>query len=141
MLFRSERFQRRAAKIILRRPLFKHSDHDDLLNTLGWETLSSRRTYRQALLGRRLATRTVPRHLWDETFPCRQVPYPLRHTPHFQTPQSNTLLYQSSPLFLAATVFNGLPKSIQTAENFKQAAKIHLLSSLCSCSQHPARQQ
>ena len=33
---RLERFQRKAAKIILRRPLFAPSNHDELLATIGW---------------------------------------------------------------------------------------------------------
>ena len=39
---RLERFQRRAAKIILRRPLFVPSSHDELLATIGWPSLASR---------------------------------------------------------------------------------------------------
>ena len=47
---RLERFQRRAAKIILRRPLFAPSNHDELLATIGWPSLASRRKYFQAVL-------------------------------------------------------------------------------------------
>ena len=62
---RLERFQRRAAKIILRRPLFVTSNHDELLATIGWPSLASRRKYFQAVLVYRMATSDVPKHLRD----------------------------------------------------------------------------
>ena len=62
---RLERFQRRATKIILRRPLFAPSNHDELLATIGWPSLASRRKYFQAVLGHCMATSNVPQHLRD----------------------------------------------------------------------------
>lgn len=140
LIDRLERFQRRAARIILRRPLFEHGDHDELLNTLGWETLSSRRVLRQAVLGHRLAKRDVPPHLQNVIFPRRESSYHLRSSEHFLTPIPNTFLYQTSPIFSASVRFNHLPLEVQSAANFIQAAKIHVLTSLCSCSEHVLRQ-
>lgn len=139
LMDRLERFQRRAAKLILRRSLYTHSNHSELLDSVGWETLSSRRRYRLAILGFHLASRSVPPHLLEDIFPKRNQPYQLRHCDHFETPIANTLLYQSSPLFLACTTFNQLPdwlKQEREFTKFKQGAKIHLLTSVCSCSKH-----
>lgn len=131
-----ERFQRKAGKIILRQPLYEHSNHRELLADLGWETLHSRRLVCSAVLGHRLATGNAPSHLSQVRFPERLPSYPFRHTEHFLLPTPNTLLFQNSPIYFAASVFNSLPKSSQTEKDlkkFKQAAKIHLLTSVCSC--------
>ena len=86
---RLERFQRRAAKNILHRPLSVPSNHDELLATIGWPSLASRRKYFQAVLGHRMATGNVPQHLRD-------------YIPFFQLPTTNTSLMLNSPLDQAA---------------------------------------
>lgn len=138
---RLERFQRRAAKIILRRSLFAPSDHDELLLTLQWPTLYSRRQYRSAILGYRIAKKLVPSHLLESaaTFPTREVPYGLRRPGHFATPIPNTLLYMDSPLFHAVTTFNQLSSDTRSKETlalFKESARGELLSHKCPCTGH-----
>ena len=60
---RLERFQRRAFKVILRKPLFEHCDHDAILLAIQQPSLESRRQYQAALLGFQLAHETAPKHL------------------------------------------------------------------------------
>ena len=60
-----ERFQRRAFKIIIRKPIFQHCDHNDLLLTLNQASLQSRRHYQSALVGFHLANQTAPQHLQE----------------------------------------------------------------------------
>ena len=63
---RLERFQRRAAKITLRRPLFVPSNHDELLATIGWPSLASRRKYFQQFLDVEWPPATFP-STWETT--------------------------------------------------------------------------
>ena len=75
---RLERFQRRAFKVILRKPLFEPSDHDEVLLTLQQPSLESRRQYQSAILGFQLANKTAPQHLLNELMlpPCKSSPLP-----------------------------------------------------------------
>ena len=73
---RLERFQRRAFKVILRKPLFEPSDHGEVLLTLQQPSLESRRQYQSAILGFQLANKTAPQHLLNECFPLRVQPAP-----------------------------------------------------------------
>lgn len=136
---RLERFQRRAAKVILRRPLFAESDHDELLRTMQWSSLESRRNFHHALLAHAIAAGQVPRHLSDAAYPCRDVPYSLRRTEHFHTPIPNALFFSRSPLFHSSTLYNSLPPDVQAEANsnkFKERAAAALLSSTCPCAKH-----
>ena len=102
---RLERFQRRAAKIILRRPLFVPSNHDELLATIGWPSLASRRKYFQAVLGYQMATSNVPQHLRDNITSKSTHMHNTRKPPFFQLPTTNTSLMLNSPLDQAADTF------------------------------------
>ena len=139
---RLERFQRRAAKIILRRPLFAPSNHDELLATIGWPSLASRRKYFQAVLGHRMATSNVPQHLRDY-IPSRPTHmHNTRKPPFFQLPTTNTSLMLNSPLYQAADTFNALPAILQSASNltsFKNGAALFLLTCQCTCSKHTSK--
>ena len=136
---RLERLQRRAAKIILRRPLFCPSNHDEILAEIGWPTLSSRRTFHLAIFGYRLSVKNVPNHLISEILPEKKYTRSVRHPEHFVLPTANTVVFMNSPIIRASTVFNNLPASVRTAKSlteFKQRACLELLSSLCSCTAH-----
>ena len=138
---RLERFQRKAAKTILRRPLFVPSDHDEILQTIGWPSLHSRRRYRLAVLGYRIAHGQIPQHLQEVSvlFSQRLIHYELRHQAHFTTPASNTYLFQHSPLFQAATIYNCLlpeTRDQPSLQLFKLKARTELLNIQCPCSQH-----
>ena len=68
---RLERFQRRALKIIICKPIdiFQHCDHNDLLLTLNQAFLQSRRHFQSALVGFHLANQTAPQHLQEVCYP------------------------------------------------------------------------
>ena len=139
---RLERFQRRAFKVILRKPLFEPSDHDEVLLTLQQPSLESRRQYQSAILGFQLANKTAPQHLLNECFPPASPARSLRQRNHFKLPTPHTTLYQSSPIYFAARTFNELPKHLQSIKNlseFKRRAQQHVLSYSCPCSNHPNR--
>ena len=138
---RLERLQRRAAKIILRLPLFQSSNHDWVLDTIGWPTLQSRRRYRLAVLGYRIANNIVPPHIREAAtvFTRRDHCHDTRRKAYFNVPQSNTNLYKGSPLYSAVTAFNDVPEAIRTKPSlalFKAAAKETILTKKCGCSQH-----
>ena len=136
---RLERFQRRAFKVILRKPLFEHCDHDAILLAIQQPSLESRRQYQAALLGFQLAHETAPKHLLNTSFPKTSTPRTLRQRTPFQLPVPNTFLFQSSPLYFASHTFNNLPphiRSINTLPEFKRKAQQHILSYSCPCSRH-----
>ena len=136
---RLERFQRRALKIIIRKPIFQHCDHNDLLLTLNQVSLQSRRHYQSALVGFHLANQTAPQHLQEVCYPRASADHSLRHHNFFQLPKTNSTLFQSSPLYFASHIFNILPKHIQSStrlSEFKKKAQQYFLSPSCPCSMH-----
>ena len=138
------RFQRRAAKIILRRPLFLPSNHDELLAAIGWPSLASRRKYFQAVLGYRMATSNVPQHLRDYIPPKPTHVHNTRKPPFFQLPTTNTSLMLNSPLLstkqqILSTLFLqfcSLPQvshSLKTVPHYSYShAYVHAVSTLVS---------
>ena len=112
-------------------PLFAPSNHDELLATIGWPSLASRRKYFRAVLGHRMATSNVPQHLKDY-IPSRPTHmHNTRKPPFFQLPTTNTSLMLNSPLYQAADTFNALPAILQSASNltsFKNGAALFLLT-------------
>ena len=140
---RLERFQRRVFKVILRLPVFEHSDHDTLLLTVNQASLQSRREHRAALLGFHLANKTAPQNQLDESFSTQPSTYSLRRSSFFQLPKPNASYFQSSPIYFAAHIFNSLPSHLQTItikeSEFKKKAKQHLHSPICPCSHHTHR--
>ena len=137
-----ERLQRRAARICLRLPLFQPTHHSALLHRLELHTMSSRRVYRQAVFGHSLTFGNVPTHLQSPGL-YRKVTRParnLRRERMFQLPVTRTSRHRDSPINMASYQFNCLPdpiKQISSTNQFKQAIGPLLLSSICSCSQHP----
>ena len=124
---RLERLQRKAAKIILRRKLYRTCDHDKVLCSAGLESLAARRKLKLAILGHALATRSAPPHLLEQSFPVRHPPYNTRRTQYFDTPIANTQLYQTSPLFHAAATYNQLSRHLQEMKGMKNfKAQAHL---------------
>ena len=136
---RLERFQRRAFKVILRKPLFEHCDHSAILLAIQQPSLESRRQYQAALLGFQLSHETAPKHLLNTSFPKTSTTRTLRQRTPFQLPVPNTSLFQSSPLYFASHTFNNLPphiRSINTLPEFKRKTQQHILSYSCPCSRH-----
>ena len=63
-----ERFQRKAARIVLRLPLFyDQTPHKKFLSQLKWPSSASRRIDQLALLGYRMFYGYVPKHLTEVT--------------------------------------------------------------------------
>ena len=134
---RLERLQRKAARIICGMPLYDRVNHTNLLATLGWPTLASRRLYHQAVLAYQLHRNLFPSHVFHALFDRRNLGYNLRRPATFDTPIAHTVLYRKSPLFSAANLFNTLPSSVTNAKTlaaFKRSAGHHILTSLCKCS-------
>ena len=134
-----ERFQRKAAKIILGYRLSDHLDHTYLLSAVEWDTLSSRRTLQLAALGFKLFAGTAPPHLLAAAPPRHTPPKPLRHSRVFAIPLANTEAHLKSPILQACHLFNSLPHNIQSATSYQQfmsLASPHFLSTQCCCSAH-----
>ena len=137
-----ERFQRRAARVCLRLPLFQHVHHTSLLFQLGLDTLSSRRQLRQITLAHNLHLNAVPPHLRNPRFciPAGQPTVQLRHIRTYQLPTTKTTRHRDSPINASLSQYNRLPVDIRQARNiqtFKKSAAPLILSSICSCSSHP----
>ena len=137
---RLERFQRKAARIVLGLPMFTPINHTDLLTAVGWPTLTSRRKLHLAQLAHALHHRTAPQHILTTAFPTRHHHYPLRHQAIFDLPIPHTSLFRDSPLFLCSAVYNSLPQDVcnlKTPLAFRKSAAELLLTSSCTCSSHP----
>ena len=134
-----ERFQRKAAKIILGYRLSDHLNHTYLLSAVEWDTLSSGRALQIAALGFKLFVIqrhpiSSPRLLHDTP-----SPKPLRHSRVFAIPLSNTEANLKSPILPACHLFNSLPHNIQSAtscQQFMSLASPHFLSTRWCCSAH-----
>ena len=137
-----ERLQRRAARICLRIPLFEPVHHSAILHKLNLHTLSSRRQYRQVLLGHALRFKQVPPHLQDSSLYRRAEAHhhDLRQQRTFALPATRTNRHRDSPINMAVHQFNSLPASltdIPDIQAFKNNVQPLLLSPICSCSKHP----
>ena len=137
-----ERFQRKAARICLGLPLFCPTNHSALLHRVGWSTLSSRRRYKRLLLAHDMYTKSAPPHLRALIPASAHLPSrSLRQSRIFSLPTTRTLHHRGSPIFLPCWEFNALPSTISiitSREAFKLAIQPLILSSICSCSNHPA---
>ena len=137
---RLERFQRKAARICLRLPLFSPVNHSSLLHHAQLPTLSSRRKLKLALFAHSIHHKHAPPHILNLPIIYSQCTYPLRHTRTFSVPTTRTDRHRDSPLYAALSIFNTLPQDVLTCKN-RSAFKKHLSSliesSVCTCSDHP----
>ena len=137
---RLERFQRNAARICLRLPLFSPVNHSSLLHHAQLPTLSSRRKLKLALFAHSIHHKHAPPHILNLPIIYSQCTYPLRHTRTFSVPTTRTDRHRDSPLYAALSIFNTLPQDLLTSKN-RSAFKKHLSSliesSVCTCSDHP----
>ena len=113
---RLERFQRRALKI--RKPIFQHCDHNDLLLTLNQASLQSRRHYQSALVGFHLANQTAPQHLQEVCYPRASADHSLRQHNFFQLPKANSTLFQSSPLYFASHILTSCQRTFNHPHDY-----------------------
>ena len=122
-----ERFQRRAARLILGLPLFTRINHSELLLEAGLPT-RSRRECALAKLGHQLFTRKVPSHLEKVNMPKRTTVYELRRHRTTFIPSAHTSAYRDSVILKWLHTFHCLPKSLQEITShhiFKNAAIKH----------------
>ena len=106
-----ERFQRKAARVILGRPLFSDkTPHHVLLKLLNWPTLESRRRHQLALLGHRMSKGNVPPHLRKAGPEKRELcRYTLCQPPVLDLPFPRTRIVSESPIYVCSEVYNNLP--------------------------------
>lgn len=139
---RLERLQRRAARICLRLSLFQPIHHSSLLHHASLPTLSSRRHYRQALLGHAMRYKKLPSHLlqhYDNTS-APELSWRLRKPRTYRLPTTRTSRHRDSPINLSMHRYNTLPidcRAIEDPTSFKTSVSSLILSSICPCSQHP----
>ena len=138
---RLERFQRKAARVCLRLPLFTSAHHSSLLHRLDLPTLYSCRQVKLALLGHSIYHKYSPPHILDISLPEHSQPsYSLRHMRAFTLPTPRTDRHRDSPVNASLLVFNSLPadyRDLPTRSVFKPKIQSLLLSSICTCSAHP----
>ena len=134
-----ERFQRRAARLILGIPLFKRVDHSLLLTTANLPTLESRRACALAVLGQQLFTGAVPNHLKGVNLPKRVATYELRRRQDTQIPTARTSAYRDSVILKSLHTFHSLPMSLQKIKSphHFRAAVVNLETHICTCSSQP----
>ena len=138
---RLERFQRRAARLCLRIPLFRPVHHSSMLHRLSLPTLYSRRVARHTIFAHKIHTNNIPPHIRNlGLVPIQNQSYSLRHSRLYHIPTARTDRHRDSPLNTAIHYFNLLPHDIRIITNqkaFKEAAEKLLINSICSCSLHP----
>ena len=136
-----EQFQRKAARAILRLPLYgDKTPHSALLGKLKWSTLTSRRRHQLALLGYRLSVNNVPPHLENAGLEKKESRYDLRQPSVFTLPFPRTNIMFESPIYASCELYNGLPKNIKSSHSlahFKRVSGDYILTSTCTCSTFP----
>lgn len=137
-----ERLQRKAARLCFNLPLFTPVHHSSLLHRAEWPTLDSRRRVKHVMLAHSLHCQYAPPHLLQVPVPAAPATsMSLRHSRAFRLLTSRTNRLRDSPINCSLTLFNDLPVSVRnqpTKESFKKSVQPLLLSSICSCSDHPA---
>ena len=139
---RLERFQRKAARVCLGWPLFTPVNHTHLLSKVAWPTLSSRRRLSITMLGHSLHYGYAPAHLLAVA-PSHSVTssMELRRPRSFVVPTTRTSRHRDSPVNLACTYLNQLPSDLvltKSKDSFKSQLQPFIISSVCSCSEHPS---
>ena len=134
-----ERFQRKAARICLRLPLFTPVQHSSLLHHAELPTLSSRRKLKSILLAHSIQFRYAPSHILAIPVTHSLSPYSLRQSRTFQLPITRTDRHRDSPIHTALHNYNLLSQEYlqyHTKLSFKSAVSFLIISSICNCSHH-----
>ena len=138
-----ERFQRNAARVCLRLPLYTPADHSHLLRRLSLSSLHCRRNIKHLLLAHSIHHRYAPPHIL-------QLNLPPPTTPHYSLRIGDPAIYLAPILTVTKTpryiknkslhLFNSLPENIKNTHNrtqFKFQINDLLINSVCPCSCHP----
>ena len=135
-----ERFQRKAARVCLRLPLYTPADHPNLLRRLSL-SLHCRRPIKHLLLAHSVHHRYAPPHIFQLNLPPPTTPnHSLRHRRSYRIPSSRTDRHKDSPIYKSLYLFNSLPENIKNTRNraqFKFQINDLLINSVCPCSCHP----
>ena len=136
-----ERFQRKAARVCLRLPLYTPADHSHLLRRLSLSSLHCRRNIKHLLLAHSIHHRYAPPHILQLNLPPPTTPYySLRHRRSYHIPSSRTDRHKDSPIYKSLYLFNSLPENIKNTRNraqFQFQINDLLINSVCPCSSHP----
>ena len=93
-----ERFQRKAARVCLRLPLYTPADHSHLLRRLSLSSLHCSRNIKHLLLAHSIHHRYAPLHILQLNLPPPTTPnYSLRHRRSYHVPSSRTDRHKDSP--------------------------------------------
>ena len=135
-----ERFQRKAAKIILWSVVWAIFSIIPTFYLLLSGT-HSRRGEHYNLQHSNSSSSLVQRHPISSPRLLHDTPHlkPLRHSRVFAIPLANTEAHLKSPILQACHLFNSLPHNIQSATSYQQfmsLASPHFLSTQCCCSAH-----
>ena len=140
-LDRLERFQRKAAKVCLRLPIYWHIDHSSQLHRIHWPTIFSRRNIKHIVFSHAIHYMYAPSHILGIALPAQITPaYSLQHSHTYRVGTTRTDRCMNSPLYKALDYFNSLPillRSISSPPLFQKESYSLLLDFVCSCSNHP----
>ena len=140
-LDRLERFQRKAARICLRLPLYTPVNHSHLLHQLNLPSLYSRTKIKHILLAHSIYHQYAPPHILQLNLPPLTTPiYSLRCQRSYHIPSSRTDRHKDSPIHKSLHLLNLLPEDIKNTHDrtlFKSQISALLTNSVCSCSHHP----
>ena len=134
-----ERFQRKAARVCLRLPLYTPADHSHLLRRLSLSSLHCRRNTKHILLAHSIHHRYAHTIFLQLNLPPPTTPnYSLRHRRSYHIPSSRTDRHKNSPIYKSLHLLNSLPENIKNTRNraqFKFQINDLLINSVCLC--HP----
>ena len=140
-LDRLERFQRKAAKVCLRLPIYAHIDHSSLVHRIHWPTIFSRRKIIHIIFSHAILSHI---RVLGIALPAQITPaYGLRHSRTYRLVTTRTDCCMNSPLYKALDNFNSLPillRSISSPLLFRKGIHSLLLNSVCAYSNHPTPQ-
>ncbi len=115
-----ERFQRRAARLIIGVAPRSELPHAIILARAGFATLHSRRRLQQAIFVYKFLNRALPEHVLDslQHWPSAKSDraLSLRNAAHLLLPRPKKNVLSSSPLYIAFSTWNNLPSDIRCAK-------------------------
>ena len=114
-LDRLERFQRKAARICLRLPLYTPVNHSHLLHQLNLPSLYSRRKIKHILLAHSIYHQYAPPHILQLNLPPLTTPiYSLRRQRSYHIPSSRTDRHKDSPIHKSLHFLTYCQKTLRT---------------------------
>ena len=134
-----ERFQRKAARVCVRLPLYTPADHSHLSVDLVFLHSTVVGISNTSFLHTPYIT-VMPLPTFCNLPPPTTPNYSLRHRRSYRIPSSRTDRHKDSPIYKSLYLFNSLPENIKNTRNraqFKFQINDLLINSVCPCSSHP----